>query len=60
VPKAFVILAPASEPNEATAQDIFAFARERLAPYKRVRRLEFMPTCPRPSPARSAGSSCAG
>ena len=25
----------------ATAQSIFAFLRERLAPYKRIRRLEF-------------------
>jgi acetyl-CoA synthetase len=41
VPKAYVALAPGHEPTEATARDILAFAREQLAPYKRVRRLEF-------------------
>jgi acetyl-CoA synthetase len=29
------------EPNAETAEDIFRFCRERLAPYKRIRRLEF-------------------
>jgi len=41
VPKAFVILTAGHEPDAATARDILAFARERLAPFKRVRRLEF-------------------
>jgi acetyl-CoA synthetase len=41
VPKAYVALAPGHEPTAATADDILAFAREQLAPYKRVRRLEF-------------------
>jgi acetyl-CoA synthetase len=41
VPKAFVVLAPGSEPDEATARAILTFARERLAPYKRIRRIEF-------------------
>ncbi|MDI1436391.1 AMP-binding protein [Polyangium sorediatum] len=41
VPKAFVVLAPGIAPTQGTAQAILQFARERLAPYKRVRRIEF-------------------
>jgi acetyl-CoA synthetase len=41
VPKAYVTLAPGFEPDEATARSIFAHSRHELAPYKRVRRLEF-------------------
>jgi acetyl-CoA synthetase len=41
VPKAYVALAPGWEANEKTALEILGYARERLAPYKRVRRLEF-------------------
>ncbi|GAB2596929.1 AMP-binding protein [Streptomyces capparidis] len=41
VPKAYVTLTAGHEPTEETAQDILRFAREHLAPYKRVRRLEF-------------------
>jgi acetyl-CoA synthetase len=41
VPKAYVTLAAGAEPSAATAQAILAYARSRLAPYKRVRRLEF-------------------
>lgn len=41
VPKAFVSLTAGHEPTAATALSILAFARERLAPFKRVRRLEF-------------------
>ena len=41
VPKAFVILAAGFAPDAATARSILAFARERLAPFKRIRRLEF-------------------
>jgi acetyl-CoA synthetase len=41
VPKAFVVLAPGVEGGAETAREILAFARERLAPYKRVRRIEF-------------------
>jgi acetyl-CoA synthetase len=41
VPKAYVGLAPGYEPTRDTALSILAYARERLAPYKRVRRLEF-------------------
>ena len=41
VPKAFVILVAGQEPSKELAKDIFAFTRERLAPYKRLRRLSF-------------------
>jgi acetyl-CoA synthetase len=41
VPKAYLVLASGWEPNAETAEDIFRFCRERLAPYKRIRRLEF-------------------
>ena len=41
VPKAYVVLAAGFEPTEETARDILQFARDNLAPYKRVRRLEF-------------------
>jgi acetyl-CoA synthetase len=41
VPKAYVTLVAGAEPTPETALAILAYARERLAPYKRVRRLEF-------------------
>ncbi len=41
VPKAYVVLASGYEPDRATALDILRYAREHLAPYQRVRRLEF-------------------
>jgi acetyl-CoA synthetase len=41
VPKAVVVLRSDVEPSRATALSIFRFTRERLAPYKRIRRLEF-------------------
>jgi acetyl-CoA synthetase len=41
VPKAYVTLAPGHEPDEATARSIFEHSRRELAPFKRVRRLEF-------------------
>ena len=40
-PKAYVALAPGHAGDRATALDIFRFLQTRLAPYKRVRRLEF-------------------
>jgi acetyl-CoA synthetase len=42
VPKAYVVLAAGVDANEATAHDILLFARERLAPFQRIRRVEFM------------------
>jgi len=41
VPKAFVVLAPGYDADAATAESILRHARDHLAPYKRVRRLEF-------------------
>jgi acetyl-CoA synthetase len=41
VPKAIVMVAAGHQPSAELARDIFAFARRSLAPYKRIRRLEF-------------------
>jgi acetyl-CoA synthetase len=41
VPKAFVTLATGHEPNAETAASILRHVRERVSPYKRIRRLEF-------------------
>ncbi|MCC6608926.1 MAG: AMP-binding protein [Burkholderiales bacterium] len=41
VPKAYLVLKPGFEPSRATALSILQFTRERLAPYKRIRRIEF-------------------
>ena len=41
IPKAYIALAPGHEPSEQTAHDILQYAREHLAPYQRVRRIEF-------------------
>jgi acetyl-CoA synthetase len=41
VPKAYVSLAEGYEPTRETALDILRFARQRLAPYLRIRRIEF-------------------
>ncbi|MGO3331928.1 MAG: AMP-binding protein [Brevibacterium aurantiacum] len=41
VPKAYVVPAGGFEPNAETARAILAYCREHLAPYKRIRRLEF-------------------
>ena len=41
VPKAYVALAAGFEPSADTARDILGFARQRLAPFQRVRRIEF-------------------
>ncbi len=41
VPKAYIALAPGHEPTAETAESILRHARERLAPFQRVRRVEF-------------------
>ncbi|GAA5168386.1 AMP-binding protein [Ornithinimicrobium tianjinense] len=41
VPKAYVALAPGHEPTRETAFSILRHAREHLAPWQRVRRIEF-------------------
>ena len=47
VPKAFLILAPDETGSAELARNILAFAREHLAPYKRVRRIEFVSELPK-------------
>ncbi|MEV7034195.1 AMP-binding protein [Streptomyces sp. NPDC093272] len=41
VPKAYIVLAAGWEPGPDTAKTLFEHSRQVLAPYKRVRRLEF-------------------
>jgi acetyl-CoA synthetase len=41
VPKAYVLLAAGASPGPELAKDILAFVRDRVAPYKRIRRVEF-------------------
>ncbi|WP_284985205.1 AMP-binding protein [Arthrobacter sp. fls2-241-R2A-172] len=41
VPKAFVVLAAGYQPGPGVAEDILRYCREHLAPFKRIRRLEF-------------------
>ncbi len=47
VPKAFVTVTATSTPGRELAVEILAFARRQLAPYKRVRRLEFVAELPK-------------
>ncbi len=41
VPKAYVVLAAGHEPSRELAGEILQFCRDHLAPYKRIRRIEF-------------------
>jgi acetyl-CoA synthetase len=41
VPKAYIVLVQGCEACDSTALEIFTFIRDRLAAYKRIRRLEF-------------------
>lgn len=41
VPKAFIALRAGYNPSRELAREVMAFARDKLAPYKRIRRLEF-------------------
>ena len=47
VPKAYLILVAGAQPSRELAASIFAFARQQLAPYKRVRRIEFVTELPK-------------
>jgi acetyl-CoA synthetase len=47
VTKAYVTLAAGVQADEATARDILGFARDKLAPHLRVRRLEVIPELPK-------------
>jgi acetyl-CoA synthetase len=41
VPKAFITLKPNLKPTKELAAEIFQFIKQRLAPYKRIRRMHF-------------------
>jgi acetyl-CoA synthetase len=41
VPKAYVVLTAGASPDAATARAILDYVRERVSPFKRIRRLEF-------------------
>ncbi|MDD5095033.1 MAG: AMP-binding protein [Dehalococcoidia bacterium] len=41
VPKAYIVLKPGVAPSRETALSILRFIRERVAPFKRIRRIEF-------------------
>jgi acetyl-CoA synthetase len=41
VPKAYILVAAGATPGPELARDIMAFCRQRVAPYKRIRRIEF-------------------
>ncbi|HEY5633104.1 MAG TPA: AMP-binding protein [Burkholderiaceae bacterium] len=47
VPKAFVTVGPAFQPDRALAGQLFAFLKDKLAPYKRIRRIEFTNDLPK-------------
>jgi acetyl-CoA synthetase len=47
VPKAYLSLVPGAEPTAETARSIFRHAREKLAPFKRIRIIEFVPDLPK-------------
>ncbi|MWA14445.1 AMP-binding protein [Streptomyces sp. BA2] len=47
VPKAYVVLAKGWSPGEETAEAIFEYTRSVLAPYKRIRRIEFTEELPK-------------
>ncbi|MFE6162223.1 AMP-binding protein [Streptomyces sp. NPDC056486] len=47
VPKAYVVLAKGWTPGEETAEAIFQYTRSVLAPYKRIRRIEFTEELPK-------------
>jgi acyl-CoA synthetase (AMP-forming)/AMP-acid ligase II len=45
IPKAYVVRQPGTDP--VTEDDVLAFVAERVAPYKKVRRVEFIDGVPR-------------
>lgn len=47
VPKAYVVLAGKFQPDSSTAKELFGFIKERMAPYKRVRIIEFIDEFPK-------------
>jgi len=47
VPKAFLMLRPEVKPSRELALDVFRFVREKIAPYKRPRIIQFVPELPK-------------
>ncbi|CAN5809252.1 AMP-binding protein [soil metagenome] len=47
VPKAYILLVAAATPSRETAQSILKYTNTRLAPFKRIRRLEFVTELPK-------------
>jgi acetyl-CoA synthetase len=47
IPKAYVLLTSGAERSRATALSIFAHLQERLAPFKRIRRIELVTELPK-------------
>ena len=47
VPKAYVSLTAAAQPTRETAASIFRYTNEKLAPFKRIRRIEFVTELPK-------------
>jgi acetyl-CoA synthetase len=47
VPKAYLILVAGQQPSRELAESVFVFSRKQLAPYKRVRRIEFVTELPK-------------
>ncbi len=47
VPKAFILLTGATPPTRETAASILAYTNTKLAPFKRIRRLEFVKELPK-------------
>jgi acetyl-CoA synthetase len=47
IPKAYVTLAPGHEPTKETAREILEFVKARVAPFKRLRKIEFVTDLPK-------------
>ncbi len=47
VPKAFLMLKPGIIPSQELALNIFKFTRDKIAPYRRPRMIQFMPELPK-------------
>ena len=47
VPKAFILLAGSNQPTRETAASILNYTNRKLAPFKRIRRLEFVTELPK-------------
>jgi acetyl-CoA synthetase len=47
VPKAYILLIASAAPTRETAQSILKYTNQRLAPFKRIRRLEFVTELPK-------------